>query len=246
MNFENIASHASVKRGIELAVAGRHALMLTGPRGSGRDTLGTAFRTLYERVYNPPNEPKSPEDTEAIKAHENYQPFQRFVTVWGLCGCGGGLNRGCFCSQEGRMMYRLKQEACLSEVEMVLEVVGVPFQELIGPDRGRSTMEEAFQRVIGARNLITQLDTSILLNMHKICEQPAKRTFELGVKKLGLGVGPACAVLKVAWTVACFEGGSKPPEVIKSKHVAEALQYRTLPQQPTSELKEDTKGVMIQ
>ncbi len=246
MNFEHIASHASVKRGIELAVAGRHGIMLAGPRGSGRDTLGAAFKTLYERTFPPPNDPTGPEDMEAIDKLRAYKEFSRYVTAWGLCGCGGGLSRGCICSQEGRMIYRLKQEACLQEMDLVLEVAGVPFQELVGPDRGRSTMEEAFQRIIGARNLLTQLDTSVLLNMHKICDQAAKRTFEMGVGKLSLGVGPACSVLKVAWTIACFEGGSKPPEVIKSKHVAEALQYRVLPQQPVSELKEDTKGVMVQ
>lgn len=246
MNFEHIASHASVKRGIELAVAGRHGLMLAGPRGSGRDTLGAAFKTLYERVFPPPSDPVGPEDVEAISKLRDYKEFSRFITAWGLCGCGGGLSRGCICSQEGRMIYRLKQEACLQEMDMVLEVAGVPFQELVGPDRGRSTMEEAFQRIIGARGLLTQLDTSVPLNVHSLFDAAAKRTFELGVRKLALGVGPACSVLKVSWTISCFEGGSKPPATIKAKHVAEALMYRSLPQQPVSELKEDTKGVMVQ
>jgi magnesium chelatase family protein len=117
----------------------------------------------------------------------------------------------------------------LDRIDLHIEVPAVPYRELRDKNGAVSTAEMRC-RVEGARALQQRRG---FCNAHlparvlrKMCEldEAGERTLEMAVRRLGLSARAHDRVLKVARTVADLDG----KEQVSAKHLAEAVQYRSL------------------
>ena len=117
----------------------------------------------------------------------------------------------------------------LDRIDIHIEVPAVPYKELRGNDRSESSAEirarveraRGVQRARGFYN--AQLPSRLI---RKLCglDETGERTLEMAVRRMGLSARAHDRILKVARTIADL-GES---ETIRAKHVAEAVQYRSL------------------
>jgi len=111
----------------------------------------------------------------------------------------------------------------LDRIDIHIEVPAVPYKELRGNDRSESSAEIR-ARVERARGFYNAQLPSRLIR--KLCglDETGERTLEMAVRRMGLSARAHDRILKVARTIADL-GES---ETIRAKHVAEAVQYRSL------------------
>ena len=105
----------------------------------------------------------------------------------------------------------------------------VPYKELRGPDTSESSAEirtpvaaaRDVQRTRGYYN--SQMPTR---QIRKNCalDDSGERTLEMAVRRMGLSARAHDRILKVARTIADLNGLA----AVSAKHVAEAVQYRSL------------------
>jgi magnesium chelatase family protein len=157
-----------------------------------------------------------------------------FILVCALnpCPCGfyGDTTRECRCTGAIIQRYMSKLSGpLLDRIDLHIEVPAVPYRELREKDGGTPSSEMR-QRVEEARELQRRRG---FYNAHipsrslrKLCElDPAgERTLEMAVRKLGLSARAHDRILKVARTVADLDR----KEQVAAKHLAEAVQYRSL------------------
>jgi magnesium chelatase family protein len=117
----------------------------------------------------------------------------------------------------------------LDRIDIHVEVPAVPYKEL----RGNSTAEssahirarvEQARAVQQARGYYNSRMPSRSIRKHCALDDSGERTLEMAVRRLGLSARAHDRILKVARTVADLD---ESPSV-SSKHVAEAVQYRSL------------------
>jgi magnesium chelatase family protein len=148
------------------------------------------------------------------------------------CRCGflGDATRECRCTP-GQIQHYLGKISgpLLDRIDIHVEVPAVPYQELRGQAaaegsdeiRGRVEAARAVQRRRGYDNARIPARS-----IRKICalDDAGERTLEMAVRRLGLSARAHDRILKVARTIADL-GGS---ESVVAKHVAEAVQYRSM------------------
>jgi magnesium chelatase family protein len=157
-----------------------------------------------------------------------------FLLVGALnpCPCGfyGDPTRECRCTGAIIQRYLGKLSGpLLDRIDLHIEVPAVPYQELRGKDGGTSSGEMR-QRVCTARELQQRRG---FYNAHipaselrKLCELDAagERTLEMAVRRMGLSARAHDRILKVARTIADLGHSTS----VTAKHLAEAVQYRSL------------------
>ena len=146
------------------------------------------------------------------------------------CGFYGDATRECRCTPGIIQRYMSKLSGpLLDRIDLHIEVPAVPYKELRDKVDG-PTSAEMRQRVEAARALQQQRG---FYNAHipppvlrKLCalDDAGERTLEMAVRRLGLSARAHDRILKVARTIADL--GESPS--ICAKHVAEAVQYRSL------------------
>ena len=105
----------------------------------------------------------------------------------------------------------------------------VPYQELRAKEPGASTAEIR-ERVCTARELqqrrgfYNALIPSGYLQTLCVLDAAGERTLEMAVRRMGLSARAHDRILKVARTIADLDG----VDSISAKHLAEAVQYRSL------------------
>lgn len=158
----------------------------------------------------------------------------RFQLIGALnpCPCGyfGDTNRECRCTPAIIQRYLGKISGpLLDRIDLHVEVPAVPFKELRTDERGVNS-EQMRERVARAR---AQQAKRGFVNAHVpaaqvrlLCrlDESGERTLELAMRRMGLSARAHDRLLKVALTIADLDGS---PEV-RSKHLAEAIQYRSL------------------
>jgi magnesium chelatase family protein len=154
------------------------------------------------------------------------------VAAMNPCPCGfhGDPTRECRCTGAIIQRYLGKISGpLLDRIDLHIEVPAVPYKELRGNDSG-ATSEEMRARVGGARALQQRRG---FYNSHipagqlrKLCalDDAGERTLEMAVRRMGLSARAHDRILKVARTMADLGGGG----AVAAKHVAEAVQYRSL------------------
>jgi len=146
------------------------------------------------------------------------------------CGFFGDSTRECRCTGAIIQRYLGKLSGpLLDRIDLHIEVPAVPYQELRGKDGGVSSAAMR-ERVCAARDL---QQTRGYYNAHipagelrKLCELDAagERTLEMAVRRMGLSARAHDRILKVARTIADLDHAP----AVTAKHLAEAVQYRSL------------------
>jgi len=146
------------------------------------------------------------------------------------CGYHGDTTRECHCTGAIIQRYLAKLSGpLLDRIDLHIEVPAVPYQELRAKEPGASTAEIR-ERVCKARELQQSRGYYNALipsgHIQKLCALDAagERTLEMAVRRMGLSARAHDRILKVARTIADLDG----IDGISAKHLAEAVQYRTL------------------
>ncbi len=159
------------------------------------------------------------------------------VCAMNPCPCGyfGHPTRKCTCPNGAAARYLAKVSGpLLDRLDIHIEVPQVSFDELSDKEKGE-TSAEIKARVNTARNIQTRRfeGTDIKSNAHMTAEMTRKfcvltdnaaQMLKNSFDKLGLSARAYDKVLRVARTIADLDGS----ENIDIKHVAEAIQYRSL------------------
>ena len=158
----------------------------------------------------------------------------RFMLIAAMnpCPCGyyGDASRECRCTGGIIQRYLGKISGpLLDRIDLHVEVPAVPFKELRAKDTG-VTSAAMRERVLRARE--TQKSRGFVNSVippsavRALCalDEAGERTLELAMRKMGLSARAHDRLLKVARTIADLD---RSPGV-QSKHLAEAIQYRSL------------------
>ena len=146
------------------------------------------------------------------------------------CGFYGDTTRECRCTPGQIQQYLGKISGpLLDRIDIHVEVPAVPFKELRG-NRDAESSDDIRGRVLQARAVQRSrgFDNARMpsRDIRKLCvlDDAGERTLEMAVRRMGLSARAHDRILKVARTIADL-GGSP---TVSGKHVAEAVQYRSL------------------
>jgi magnesium chelatase family protein len=168
----------------------------------------------------------------------------RFMLVAAMnpCPCGflGDPQRECSCTYLQIQRYRSKISAPLMDrIDIHMEVPPVRYQDLAGTEPGMSSAEilervKQARAVQAARFQRMKLHTNAQMNsrhIRRFCTIDAEsgELLERAMDRFGLSARAHARILKIARTIADLEGCAD----IRSTHVAEAIQYRTLDRKMT-------------
>jgi len=154
------------------------------------------------------------------------------ITAMNPCPCGfyGDSTRECRCT--GGMIQRYVGKISgplLDRIDLHIEVPAVAYKEMRGEGSG-ATSTEMRDRVLRARQIQHArgfYNARIPARMlRKLCvlDAAGERTLEMAMRRLGLSARAHDRLLKMARTIADLAES----ECVSAKHVAEAVQYRSL------------------
>ena len=151
------------------------------------------------------------------------------------CGYFGDSRRQCTCTPTQVNRYRSRISGpLLDRIDIQVEVSNVDYEDLISQENSE-TSAEIKKRVNKTRKLQlerykdyniysnSQLDAGMLKKFCPLGEEE-NAILRAAFDNLGLSARAHSRILKVARTIADLEGS----ENIKSEHIAEAIQYRSL------------------
>lgn len=163
----------------------------------------------------------------------------RFMLVAAMnpCKCGnfGDTQKACSCVPNEIHKYRAKISGpLLDRIDIHIEVPAVRYKELSAARAGEAS-EDIRKRVNAARDIQKERFSgkgihnnaqmsSRHIKKHCIVKEDADRLLESAIDRLGLSARAYTRILKVARTIADLDCN----EEIESRHVAEAIQYRSL------------------
>jgi magnesium chelatase family protein len=154
------------------------------------------------------------------------------VAAMNPCPCGyyGDPTRECRCTPAIIQRYLGKISGpLLDRIDIQIEVPAVPYKELRAGEVAESSAD-MLARVEAAREIQaprghanSRLPARVL---RKLCalDDSGERTLEMAMRRMSLSARAHDRILKVARTVADLDRS----ESVTSKHVAEAVQYRSL------------------
>jgi magnesium chelatase family protein len=148
------------------------------------------------------------------------------------CKCGylGDSTRECRCTPGQIQQYLNKISGpLLDRIDIHVEVPAVPFKELRG-DSAAATSDEIRARVERARTVQqargsynARMPARLVVILGAL-DAGAEPTLEMAVRRMGFSARAHDRILKVARTIADLDEAAN----VSAKHVAEAVQYRSL------------------
>jgi len=154
------------------------------------------------------------------------------VAAMNPCKCGfyGDATRECRCTPGQIQQYLGKISGpLLDRIDIHVEVPAVPFKELRGGNAAESSADirervERVRLVQQGRGYYNARMPSRMIRKQCALDDSGERTLEMAVRRMGLSARAHDRILKVARTVADLDGAER----VSAKHVAEAVQYRSL------------------
>jgi len=154
------------------------------------------------------------------------------VAAMNPCKCGfyGDTTRECRCTPGQIQQYLGKISGpLLDRIDIHVEVPAVPYKELRGPSTAESSADirvrvERARSVQQARGYYNARMPSRMIRKQCALDDSGERTLEMAVRRMGLSARAHDRILKVARTIADLSES----EAVSAKHVAEAVQYRSL------------------
>jgi magnesium chelatase family protein len=159
-------------------------------------------------------------------------PFRRCSCYLHGCPCGfyGDTTRECRCTPAIIQRYLGKISGpLLDRIDLHVEVPAVPYKEMRADEQGVSSAEmrariERTRLIQHQRGHINaQLPTKLLRKLCRL-DEAGERTLEMAMRRLALSARAHDRILKVARTIADLDES----EAVSAKHLAEAVQYRSL------------------
>jgi magnesium chelatase family protein len=154
------------------------------------------------------------------------------ISAMNPCPCGhfSDPTRECRCTGGIIQRYLGKISGpLLDRIDLHIEVPAVPYQELRGKGDGMGSAEirarvESARAIQQARGFYNSRIP--VRQLRKICalDDAGERTLEMAVRRMGLSARAHDRILKVARTIADLSAH----ESVTAKHLAEAVQYRSL------------------
>ena len=146
------------------------------------------------------------------------------------CGYYGDPTRECRCTPAIIQRYLGKISGpLLDRIDLHIEVPAVPYKEMRADAQG-ATSDQMRDRIERARTLQharghvnSELPPRLLRKLCRL-DDAGERTLELAMRKMGLSARAHDRILKVARTIADLDAS----ESVSAKHLAEAVQYRSL------------------
>jgi magnesium chelatase family protein len=117
----------------------------------------------------------------------------------------------------------------LDRIDIHIEVPAVAYKDLRGKDDG-VTSAEIRGRVVAARDIQQRRGyynahiPARSLRKHCALDDSGERTLEMAVRRMGLSARAHDRILKLSRTIADLDKS----EAVSAKHLAEAVQYRSL------------------
>jgi len=200
------------------------------------DELPEFKRTVLE-VMRQPLEERTVTISRA-KFSIDYPASFMLVASMNPCPCGfyNHPDKDCVCGPGVVQKYLNKVSGpLLDRIDIHLEVTPVPFKELTSQRNGERS-EIVRDRVVRAREIQAvrftgmngmyanaQMGSKLL---HSVCEltEDGRTLLKTAMERLGLSARAYDRILKVSRTIADLDGS----EDIKTEHLAEAIQYRSL------------------
>jgi len=154
------------------------------------------------------------------------------ISAMNPCACGfyGDSTRECRCTPAMIQRYLGKISGpLLDRIDIHVEVPAVPFKELRENTLAESSAEirervERARALQQARGFYNSRMPTRLIRKHCALDEAGERTLEMAVRRLSLSARAHDRILKVARTVADLDGSAS----VAAKHIAEAVQYRSL------------------
>ncbi len=154
------------------------------------------------------------------------------ISAMNPCPCGffGDASRECRCTPAIIQRYLGKISGpLLDRIDIHVEVPAVPYKELRGNTESepsaaiRARVERARAAQQGRGYYNSRMPSPAI---RKVCalDEAGERTLEMAVRRMGLSARAHDRILKVARTIADLDEASR----VTAKHVAEAVQYRSL------------------
>ncbi|MBI4875921.1 MAG: YifB family Mg chelatase-like AAA ATPase [Acidobacteria bacterium] len=154
------------------------------------------------------------------------------ISAMNPCPCGfhGDTTRECRCTGGIIQRYLAKISGpLLDRIDLHIEVPAVAYKELRGAESSATSAEirarvEAARAIQRARGFYNAHIPSNQLRQLCALDEAGERTLELAVRRLSLSARAHDRILKVARTLADLSARDR----VEAKHVAEAVQYRSL------------------
>jgi len=154
------------------------------------------------------------------------------VAAMNPCPCGffGDATRECRCTPGIIQRYLSKISGpLLDRIDIHIEVPAVPYKELRsnGASESSDEIRERVQQaraVQQSRGFVNAQMPVRLIRKQCALDEAGERTLEMAVRKMGLSARAHDRILKVARTIADLDHS----ESVSAKHLAEAVQYRSL------------------
>jgi magnesium chelatase family protein len=148
------------------------------------------------------------------------------------CPCGFFSDPTHECRCTGAIIQRYLSKVSgplLDRIDLHIEVPAVAYKELRGKDNGVSSADmrtrvENARAIQQRRGFYNARIPSRLLRQLCALDDAGERTLEMAVRRMGLSARAHDRILKVARTIADLDQA----ESVTAKHLAEAVQYRSL------------------
>ncbi len=169
----------------------------------------------------------------------NYPANFMLVASMNPCPCGYYTHpeKECTCTPQAIRKYVSRISGpLLDRIDIQLEVQPVSFQHLRDKDRHEETSEQIRERVLRARQVQQQRfahEPTVYSNammspqlMRRYCrlDDTGEQLLKTAMERLQLSARAQDRILKTARTIADLDGS----ELIRTTHLAEAIQYRSL------------------